>query len=50
MEIRNELFKQGKELRKKDKFANLINNRLISLDARQNLSEFCVYNEEREAS
>ena len=37
MEIRKELFKQAKELRKKGKFAKIIHNRLISFDARQNL-------------
>ena len=36
MEIRKKLFKQAKELRKKGKFANVILNRLISFDARQN--------------
>ena len=40
MEIKKELLKQAKELRKKRKFAKVIHNRLISFDARQNPSEF----------
>ena len=50
MEIRKELFKQAKELRKKGKFAKVIHNLLISFDARQNPSEFDAGNEEQEAS
>ena len=46
MEIRKELFKQEKELRKKGKLAKVINNWLISFDARQNSLEFDVVNEE----
>ena len=46
MEIRKELFKQAKELRKKGKFAKVIHNRLISFDVRQNPSEFDAGNEE----
>ena len=37
MEIRKELFKQAKELKKKGKLVKVIHNRLISFDARQNL-------------
>ena len=50
MEIRKELFKQAKELKKKEKFAKVIHNRLISFDARQNPPEFDASNEEQEAS
>ena len=50
MEIRKELFKQAKELKKKRKLANVMHNRLISLDAKQNPSEFDAGNEEQEAS
>ena len=46
MEIRKKLFKQAKELRKKEKFAKVIHNRLISFDVRQNPSEFDAGNEE----
>ena len=50
MEIRKEHLKQAKELRKKGKFVKIIQNRLISFDARQNPSEFYVGNEEQGAS
>ena len=50
MEIRKELFKQAKELRKKEKFAKVTQNRLISFDTRQNPSKFNAGNEEQEAS
>lgn len=50
MEIRKELFKQEKELRKKGKLAKVINNWLISFDGRQNSSEFYADNGDREAS
>ena len=50
MEIRKELFKQAKELKKKEKFAKVIHDRLISFDARQNPPEFDADNEEQEAS
>ena len=46
MEIRKELFKQAKELRKKGKFAKVIHNRLISFDVRQNPWQFDASNEE----
>ena len=49
MELRKELFKQVKELRKKGKFAKVIHNRLIPFDARQNPSEFDAGNEKQEA-
>ena len=50
MEIRKELFKQAKKLRKNGKFAKAIHNRLISFDTRQNPSEFDASNEDQEAS
>ena len=46
MKIRKELLKQAKELRKKGKFVKVINNRLISFDARQNPSEVDAGNED----
>ena len=49
-EIRKEFFKQGKELRTKEKFPKVIHNRLISFDARQNPSEFDAGNEEQDVS
>ena len=49
MEIRKELFKQVKELRKKGKSAKVLHNWLISFDARQNPSHFDAGNEEQEA-
>ena len=47
MEIRKELFKQAKKLRKKGKFSKVKHNRLISFDTRQNSSEFDTGNEEQ---
>ena len=49
MELRKELFKQAKELRKNGKFVKVIHNRLIPFDARQNPSEFDAGNEKQEA-
>ena len=49
-ESMKELFKQANELRKNEKFATLIRNRLISFGARQNSSEFHAGNEERKTS
>ena len=49
-ESMKELFKQANELRKNEKFATLIRNRLISFDARQNSSEFHAGNEEWKTS
>ena len=47
MEIRKELFKQAKKLRKKGKFSKVKHNRLISFDTSQNSSEFDTGNEEQ---
>ena len=46
MEIRKELFKQAKEIRKKGEFVKVIHNWLISFDARQIPSKFEAGNEE----
>ena len=50
MEIRKELFKQAKKLRKKGKFAKVKHNRQISFDATQSSSVLDAGNEEQEAS
>ena len=50
MEVRKELFRQVKELRKTEKFAKVIHNQLILFDERQNPSEFNAGNEEQETS
>ena len=50
IEIRKALFKQEKELRKKGKSVKVIHNWLISLNGRQNPSEFDAGNEEQKAS
>ena len=50
MEIRMELSKEAKELRRKGKFAKVKHKRLISVNVRQNSSKFDSGNEEQEAA
>ena len=50
VEIRMELSKEAKELRRKGKFAKVKHERLISFNVRQNSSKFDSGNEEQEAA
>ena len=50
VELRKELFKQAKGLRKRGKVTKVIHDRLISLNARQPPQEFVAGNEKQEIS